>query len=66
MDHDITHCSEKDCPKAKTCVRYLAYLELKKYLGKWGNLHSFTLVKRKPCRLYWKDTKKESKKKLES
>lgn len=55
MNHDITHCSEKDCPNAETCVRYLSYLELKKYPGKWGNNHSFTIVRKKPCRLYWKD-----------
>lgn len=46
MNHDITHCSEKDCLKAETCVRYLAYLELKKYPGKFGNYHSFTITRK--------------------
>lgn len=52
MNHDIAHCSEKDCPKASTCERYLAYLELRKYPGKFGNCHSFLVVKRKPCKHY--------------
>ena len=58
MNHDITHCSEKDCPKANTCVRYLAYLELRKYPDKWDKdkkHSSFTVVRRKPCKLYWEN-----------
>lgn len=30
MNHDITHCKLKECPKSETCYRYLAYLEAKK------------------------------------
>lgn len=55
MNHDITHCREGDCPKASTCVRYLSYLELLECNGKYGNYHSFTIPKEKPCRLYWEN-----------
>lgn len=66
MNHDITHCSEKDCPKAETCIRYLAYLELRKYPGKFGDYHSFTIVRRKPCRIYWEDIDGQARKELNS
>ena len=66
MNHDITHCSERSCPKAETCVRYIAYLELRKYPGKWGNYHSFTTPHRKPCKLYWEDKDGSARKELNS
>lgn len=26
--HDISHCNGEDCPKANTCQRYLAHLQI--------------------------------------
>lgn len=30
MNHDITHCNGKNCPLRNKCLRYLAFVELKK------------------------------------
>lgn len=57
MNHDIAHCAHKDCPKSKTCVRYLAYEELKKNPLKYGQNHYFLTIKEKPCKHYLENTK---------
>lgn len=28
MNHDITHCNNKDCPKSKRCHRFVAWYAL--------------------------------------
>ena len=67
MNHDITHCTGIGCKVKKSCVRYLAHVELEEdpkytYLGV-----SYMMPpenKRYGCEYYWEDSdvKKDAKK----
>jgi len=55
MNHDITHCENKECKDKDKCYRYLAYIEIKqkKIDGIFSVFRPKELPKRKEeCELF--------------
>lgn len=44
MQHDITHCKERDCPLKENCYRYIAHKDLENNPGKYGLYHSYFIT----------------------
>ena len=57
MNHDIIHCDGLECPLRDTCMRYMAYLDLKE--NEYNGLYDYYVInpydkKTKSCKRFKK------------
>jgi len=62
MTHDITHCCNETCKDKDTCLRYLAFLELKRIRYEYPvSMLALVGTDKNQCTNYWEVTNEDDK-----